>query len=356
MALPEFINLNISKIITHEVFKRDEEKQIVPPTLNNELTILSVNGLSVLTDRIVSVLGKDSKSVEMDIANRGTGSAYALVKDIFGNNTNENFIEKSKDITKILTTAQVSRNIPGGVVIIINGTSGYGDDKYDLVLVIKAELQSGFRKTHSHNTIEYINDLLLTPHQKMYKIGAFLQNKDKAKAFVYDYNISKTDEQGLATYFYSTFLGFAMLHTNKYFTSKFYNGTKEFINSIKNISDEKKYDLNTHLYSYMKADTIATISLADFSEYISDAPLKDEYISFMRREIFKDETFDRSITKDIADIKSKLRTRRMEFTSGIKILGLSEDFEKNVKIINQKESDNSEISTTLEIIGNVRGI
>lgn len=355
MALPEFINLNISKIVTHEIFKRDDERQVVPPRLNNELTTLNDEGLSILSERIIEAIGKDSKSVEMRIENIGTDSTFSHVLNIFENNTNENFIEKSKSITRKLVYAQTSRSYPGGVIIIINGTSGY--EVSDLVLIIKAELQSGFKKSNN-NSIEYVNDLLLTPHQKMYKIGAFLRKNDETKAFVYDHNISKAEEQGLAQYFYGSFLGLEMLHTNKYFTSKFYHGTRNFINAVENISDEARYDLNTHLYSYMKADTNTTISLADFSDsYISDEAMKDSYVSYMRNEVFKDELFDRSITKDISDIRSKLRIRKMVFTSGIKISGMSDNFEEKVQIIEQTQNNNGEvIDTTLKIIGMVKGI
>ncbi|MDN5079522.1 hypothetical protein O8C89_03190 [Aliarcobacter butzleri] len=355
MALPEFINLNISKIITHEIFKRDDQKQIVEPKLNDELTILNDDGLSILTERIVAAIGQDSKSIEMNIVNTGVDSTSKYVEDIFNQSNDDNFIQNSKNITNKLVQAQTSRSYPGGVIIILKGTSGY--EESDLMLIIKAELQSGFKKSNN-STIEYVNDLLLTPQQKMYKIGAFLRKNNKTRAFVYDYNISKSEEQGLAQYFYGSFLGLEMLHTNKYFTSKFYYGTKEFINSLETISDENKYDLNTHLYSYMKSDTLTTISLKEFSDsYIAGADMKDAYISYMKKEVFKDDSFNRSITKDITDIKSKLKIRKMVFTSGIKISGISDNFDNKVKIINQrKDKDGNIIDTTLKIIGMVKGI
>lgn len=293
----------------------------------------------------------------MEIENKQADSTFAYVLNIFETNTDENFIEKSQSITRKLVNAQTSRNYPGGVIIVINGTSGGGYEVSDLVLIIKAELQSGFKKSNN-NSIEYINDLLLTPHQKMYKIGAFLRKNSKIRAFIYDYNISKTEEEGLAKYFYSSFLGLKMLHTDKYFTSKFYNGTRDFINTIKNISDEDRYDLNTHLYSYMKNDAKTTISLADFSDsYISDANIKDSYISHMKDNFFKDESFDRSIIKDTSGIKSKLKIRKIMFTSGIKISGMSEDFDKKVQIIKQiKNNDEEVIDTTLKITGMIKGI
>lgn len=357
MPLPEFVNFNISRIITHEIYKRDEEKQIVPPRLNNELTTLNEQGLSILGVRIVEAIGKDSKSVEMDIVNRDTDSVYSHVDTIFTNESEEIFIEKSKEITKKLTRAQVAKNLPGGIIIIMDGTTGYDEVKF--VLIIKAELQSGFRKSTNNNSIEFVNDLLLTPYQKMYKIGAFLKSAaEEIKSYIYDYNMSKADEQGLAAYFYNTFLGCEMLHTNKFYTSKFYNGTKEYINKHSGLTDEEKYDMNTHLYSYMKSDALTTISIASFSEcYITEAENRDAYARYMRNEVFREEGFDRSITKDISDIQSKLRMRKMFFSGSIRISGPSEGFEDKVQIMNHEQNENGQVvSTSVRILGAIEGL
>lgn len=353
MPLSEFANLSISKIITHEIFKRGNNKEIISPVLNDELTVLNQDGLSTLADRIVAAIGKDSKSIEMSIRDNSQTSVFAYAASIFEDDRDDNFIEKSKDIANKLVNAQTSRNLPGGIVILIKGTSRYGE--YDLVLVIKAELQSGFKKSNN-NDIEFVNNLLLTPYQKMYKLGVFLKKDSQYRVFVYDHNLSKSEEQGLSQYFYDSFLGLKMLYTNKFLTSKFYNGTKQFISSLANITDEDKYDLNTHLYSYMKNEAIITISLVDFSDtYIIDADIRDQYITYMRAEIFNDMDFNRSITKDISEIKSKLRVRRIVFSTGVKILGASDDFEQNVQIINQESNENNEVQTILKVKGEIKG-
>ena len=75
----------------------------------------------------------------------------------------------------------------------------------------------------------------------------------------------------------------------------------------------------------------------------------------MRTEIFNDMDFDRSITKDISEIKSKLRVRRIVFSTGVKILGASDDFEQNVQIINQESNENNEVQTTLKVKGEIKG-
>lgn len=356
MPLPQFVNFNISRLITHEIYQRDDTRQIVAPRLNNQLTTLNPEGLRILGERIVEAIGKDSKSVEMDIVERGADSVYGFINNVFTSDSDAMFIQKSQDITNKLTRAQASKNLPGGIVVVLNGTTGYDGLKF--ILVIKAELQSGFKKS-TNNSIEYVNDLLLTPHQKMYKIGAFLRTSaGETKAFVYDYNMSKADEHGLAAYFYNTFLGCEMLHTNKFYTTKFYLGTKEYINEHAGLTDEQKYDMNTHLYSYMKSDALSTVSIADFStQYISEPEKRDQYANYMRSEVFREEGFDRSITKDITDIKSKLKMRKMFFSGSIRISGPSEGFDEKVKITGREQSENGNItSTTIKILGAVEGL
>lgn len=354
VAIAEFASFHIEKMMIHEIFKRDENREMVPPTLNNNLTILDAAGLTALGVRVVDAIGQDSKSVEMDITDRGISSVYSYIDTIMNNDADDAvFIAQSRLITTKLAESQTARNLPGGVVVVLKGITGLARSKF--VLIIKAEWQDGFRKS-GENSISYVNDILLTPQQRLYKIGAFIRTGTTTKAFVYDHNMSKTEEQGMALYFYSSFLGCNMLHTNKYFTTKFYTGTKAYINNAA-FTDEEKYDLNTHLYSYMKSDA-QTISISDFADrYITVPAKKDEYSYHMQTEVFREENFNRSIVKDITDIRTKLRNRKMYFSGSIKISGPSEGFDEKVTIQNREEDDNGNvISTTVRILGHIEGI
>lgn len=345
IAIAEFSNFQIEKMIIHEIFKLDDERQIVPPRLNNSLTILNAAGLQVLGERVVAAIGIDSKSVEMDITDQSEGSVYFHINHILNVNTDEEFIVRSQKITWRLARSQTSRNLPGGVVVILKGSTGYNLSPY--VLVIKAEWQDGFRKSEN-NAMSYVNDILLTPQQRLYKIGAFIKSNETTKAFVYDHNMSKSEENGMASYFFQNFLGCDLLHTNKYFTTKFYNGTKKFINDYPSFNDEQKYDLNTHLYSYMKVETQSIISITDFAEqYLAEPVQRDEFTNFMRSEIFRDENFNRSITKDISDIKSKLRLRKMYFSGNIRISGPAEGFNERVTIEKKEYNEHGAVINTL---------
>jgi len=348
MHLSEFLNLKISRIITHEIYQKKEESEKQEPFLNSSLTEFDQEALPILEQRIIDAIGAGSKSVEMDIANKNSESVYDFVMNIFGDQSNEEvFIQKSQKITTRLSDSQMAKNLPGGIVVVIDGICGISAIPF--VIIIKAELQNGFRKS-AKNTIEYVKDLLLTPQQKLYKMGAFIRQPDTVKAFVYDYNMSKTDESGLAAYFYDAFLGLKMLHTDKHYTALFYNGTRQFINDNSNFDVEKKYDLNTGLYAYLKSDALQTISIQDFANnYIGDPKERDNYSQFMEENVFPD-WHARSINKDLSNIKSKLKMRKMSFGENIRLSGPSDIFEQKVHILEENTgAETGEISTILKI-------
>jgi len=354
MALPEFINFKINRIITHEIFKRNNEREVIPPEISESLTYLNNDGTDELQLRIVDAIGKDSKSVEMEIYKKNENSIHSYVTKIINEDSDEVFINASASIARNLSEAQTSRNLPGGILVIIDGTTGVENKKF--LAIIKAELQGGFQKA-SNSTIEYVKDLLLTPQQKLYKIGIFLDSieADDTRAFVYDYNMSRSQENGMAIYFYDNFLGCKIAHTDKYFTNRFYHETKNFIDKVGVFNDEEIFNLHTHLYSYLNSET-NTLNITDFSNlYISEASKKDAYYAHME-EVLGDNMIHRSITKDLSDIKSRLRMRKVIFSNKVKISAPSDNFEKNVKIVDETVNDDGKTITTVNILGKVSGL
>lgn len=352
MSLPEFVNFSIERIITHEIFQRNESREIIPPIMSEQLTFLDDDGKDELAIRIVEAVGKDSKSIEMDIVKTESDSVNDYVNQVFTNTNDSTFIEMSKNIALSLAEAQTSRNFPGGILVGIDGTTGLNGNKF--IAIIKAELQGGFQK-RSDKTIAYVKDLLLTPQQKLYKIGIFLEGEDnKHRAFVYDFNMSKSQENGMAAYFYEQFLGCTISHTDKYLTNRFYHETRNFIDDSGLFNDEEIFDLHTHLYSYLKSDT-GTINVTEFSNlYISNTEKKDAFNNHMQNKI-GDDAFSRSISKDISDIKTKLRMRKVTFSNKVKISAPSDEFENNVQIIDEFEREGRFI-TSVEIAGKISGL
>ncbi|NRT76278.1 nucleoid-associated protein [Clostridium beijerinckii] len=348
----EFINLKIERVIIHKIFKRNIDKELVEPLYSKSLSVLDTDGIEVLKERVINAIGNKSNSLEMGIIDISEGSCVKCVDESIRSDENT-FIENSKKITYKLAKAQSSRRIPGGIVLIFEGTIGLNNKR--ICGIIKADLHSGFTTTKidgQNEVLKYLSDLLLTPEQKLYKIAVFIEDNqnsnnlaDKYTIFVYDHNMKKTETKDAATYFYDLFLGCDFKNNSKLLTQHFYEGSKEFINSLE-LPDEEKLDLNLELYSYIKSNVNATISIDDFSNNSLKREFRDSYSTFM----IDKKIPATSINKDTQYLETRLKQRKIKFSNEISIIGPSEEFSKLIKIL---PSDNNDI-TKIEINGKIK--
>ena len=356
-----FENLQVKKIISHFIHQPDYEGTPIPAIISQELISLDALAKSLLTERLVKVLGSDSKSVEMQISDAQIGSCFDYINKALINNRS-NFIEQSQNIANKLAIIQNSdRKYPSGLLIVIYATVTASN--LDCIIVIKAEEQSAFQKILDVNTssisLNMLNDLFLTPQSKLYKVGVFIKNSNENTvdsldkiattytAILYDSNFTK-DLKNAAKYFYSLFLGLSIPENDKIITQKFYEETRKFINNMQ-ISSEKKIELQNALYTELKTNTSPTISTATFSENYLDEDEQDNYLSVMSDANIP----DRSFTKDISLIENVLKLRRYHFSSGVKIISPSES--DLVKIISTDE-EISLIDRTQSTIICIKGI
>ncbi|GIN60518.1 hypothetical protein J27TS8_05110 [Robertmurraya siralis] len=350
-----FANLVIEKIILHQIYERNEDREIVAPYFSQTLADLDVRGLNVLQERIVDALGNNSHSIEMYISNDGGNPTFQFLTEGIYQDDLE-FIEMSKKVTYKLAEAQTTRNIPGGVVVIFKGRMGVPSKK--IIGVIKAETHEGFVLNNEEVdlNLEFLSNLLLTPQQKLYKIGLFVEenvvetvnipterdSKD-FRAFIYDHNVARTESSSAALYFYNTFLGCRISPTNKKLTKDFYFETKKFIDSL-NIEDEHKIDLNHALYSYLKTSQNNTVEVGSFANEYLTPEVRDDYCSYMEEQGVP----SNAIVKDLELIKGKLKLRKIRFTSSVSITVPSDKFKELIEIVGYENN-----KTTIKVKGRI---
>lgn len=353
-----FQNLNISRIIIHEVFKRNEDRTLREPRYGNQLIQLDVEARDALQQRITNALGQSSHGVEMEIQDLADHSAWNLGKRTIESAGNDAmFIQISQTITAKLAAAQTNKGVPGGIVVVIDGTSGHPARSF--MCVIKAEPHGGFTKREEDGQLllEYLKDLILTPQAKLYKIGAFVRQDPAAandqqstagwRAFLFDDLITKGDKLGAAQYFYETFLGLVFPSNSAFQTKKFHSLTKEFIRTA-NVNEEKKSDLLNALTTYLKADQTATVQVAVFSDSYLDTPeLRDAYTHYMVQKNFPQQ----AIHKDLSEVTSALKQRKLVFSHNIKLTAPADQFEDYVRIqsINGEPDANGQIPKWTQI-------
>lgn len=334
-----FQNLNINRIIIHEIFKRNEDRSMREPRYGNQLIQLDVEARDALQQRITNALGQSSHGVEMAVQDWAAPSAWNHGKRTIESAENDaEFIQISQALTAKLAAAQTNKGVPGGIVVVIDGASGHPARSF--MCVIKAEPHGGFTKREEDGQLllEYLKDLILTPQAKLYKIGAFVRHDPAAanalqptmgwRAFLFDDLITQGNKLGAAQYFYETFLGLAFPSNSAFQTKQFHTLTKEFIRSA-NVDEEKKSDFLNALTTYLKADQTATVQVAVFSDTYLDTPeLRDAYTHYMVQKKFPQQ----AIHKDLTEVASALKQRKLMFSHNIKLTAPADQFEDYVRI------------------------
>ncbi|MFP7754142.1 nucleoid-associated protein [Thermodesulfobacteriota bacterium B35] len=155
--------------------------------------------------------------------------------------------------------------------------------------------------------------------------------------------MARNESREAALYFYNSFLGCSVSPSSKKLTKDFYHLTKEFINNSE-LPDGYKIDLQNSLYSYLKTSQQTTISVNTFAEEFLPIETRDTYCNFMAQKEFP----QHAITKDLTHLKGKLRRRKINFTSKVKLEGPADEFNELIQIIEATES-----STTVRISGKI---
>lgn len=193
-----------------------------------------------------------------------------------------------------------------------------------------------------------MENLILTPQSKLYKIGIFYETLAKTSgavddlhAHVFDSNIKSDDDRQAAKYFYSSFLGLRIPDNAVQRTRDFYKYTAEFIGGM-DTSPERKIDLQQALYTYLKTDTSTTIEGTEFAQRYMTPGESDDFVGYMDKKGFPDS----AIVKDTKAINRKLARRKLSFTNDVKISAPADQFAELVKVTAVTETH-----TTLVIQG-----
>ena len=349
------INLQISKIIIHQIFQRDGDGNKVTPKPSSEFINFDTEAMETFKSRVINALGNDSKAVPMTIINQAR-TDLATIVDQLPTATEKDFIELSYDIANKLADAQKRKSLPGGIVVVFAGR--YGATPKNFVGIMKAEIHSAYEKLLNEATqeitLKYVEEALLTPATKLYKTAGFFCNSnnnhsqnlnEKWNVLVCDSQISHTDGKAAAQYFYADFLGCGYPESSARTTKQFYDATCEFIKDL-DISSEERNDLHNTLVSYLKYENTDVINPAEFSERYFTEDVRDSYSDFLDDK----EIPSTSFTKDIEHISSKLKMRRLSFSKNVKLSAPSDIFEKLITIETIKESEEGKAVNWTKII------
>lgn len=325
-----FENLTIGRVCLHEVHRRADDRNIVPPTFSSQLLNLDARGRAVFESRVLSAFRSGAKCMHMDIAAHGAESVAALGAAITSAD-DQVFVADSRQFANLLAGAQTSRQYPGGLVVVFDGTVGHPATRF--FGVMKAEMHEAFLKS-ANLQATFVDSVFLSPKTKLYKIGLFIAGAHPAQplpggwtAMVYDSQLTAAERDGAALYFHERFLGLTFPQNSAHQTKQFYDKTREFIAGSP-IQEEEKVGLYNSLYTYLRLDRSPTLQVGLFAETYMEENLADQYRQHMQRERFP----DAAVPKDISEIAGRMRIRKLRFRDQITLSGPAQAISEFVDI------------------------
>jgi hypothetical protein len=353
VVIMHLLNFTIDKIIIHQIYRKDDEGNRVPPTQSNSYTKFDSAAMNEFKTRVRDALGVKSSAVKMEVFNNDDSGLPVLVDNMIDQDE-DTFAVSSYDIAQKLTEAQNSKSMPGGIVVIFSGRDGIEKKKF--LGIIKAEIHSAYQKMVNPKTkeisLKFVKEVLLTPGTRLYKTAAFFENpeydkssadlKDKWTVMVSDHQMSSTSWKAAAHYFYSDFLGCGYPESSARTTKLFYDSAKSFITDLE-ISQVEKNDLYNALNIHLKVKKSGTISLSGFAEEYFEEKYHDDFTGYMEGAGLPATDF----VKDTAYVEKELKQRRVKFTSNVRVVGPTDAFNDLVKIEEIKsDPDQPETSET----------
>jgi hypothetical protein len=349
----QLLNLNIDRIIIHQIYQRDAEGLKKLPMQSHEFTRFSDNAMETFKQRVVEALGESSRAVLMEITNQEAKDLPQIVERAIDED-DATFAVSSYDFATLLTDAQQMKSIPGGIVVVFTGTQGHPAKKF--LGMIKAETHSAYEKEVDDETgkisLKYVEEVLLTPSSKLYKTAGFFEKaaydssynnlNGKWAVMVSDSQINKAGGKAAAKYFYADFLGCGYPQTSARTTKQFYEAANEFIAGL-DVPESKKSDYINALTTYLKVDTSSSIGTSDFASKYFETDVQDAFSEHMETSGIPTASF----TKDIEHISGNLKFRKVSFSKNVKITAPSDSF-KDLITITTIEGDEDESGMVAE--------
>jgi hypothetical protein len=327
-----FENMIVKRLIVHEVFQRRDDRQMVSPVLAEEVEQLGVEAMTAFRLRMTDALTGQSQSLKMDIVKYDAGSFLDIADGLVGS-AETAFILGSKRIARKLAEDQLNRRIPGGMLIVFDGT--VGPDSVPFLGVIKAETQAGFRRSGEGRAriVEFLQNIFLTPATRLYKIGIMLKDNVDVprpsgwRAYVFDSNISVKNREAAAAYFYDAFLGCALPSDSAYETARFFDLTKEFV--VRSPLDpEDKRSAISSLFTFVRDNRLPTFTADEFALQHLPPDIHDKYNEFLIRKKFT----AKAVLRDTSQMRNRLARRRLKFGSDIELSASPEALADRVTI------------------------
>jgi hypothetical protein len=327
-----FNSLHIKRAIIHKILERKPQDACSLVKENNVIISFTPKMTLMLIDRLVDAMGRKGKGFYLEIWDVAPSSFFLTCHDLIRKSDTE-FISASNHLATKLAGLQTQEIIPDSYLLFIEAIDKTYNNGSPVYIAIKTEPHAAFKQTG--DIVEILDDLFLSPSQKLYKVGILFEDSNPDQAFPNsDYSGYLFDDQfggksNLAKYFYESFLGFSAKHNGALQTKYFYDLTHSLIMSKAPIEDRE--NLLDALRVTFAADVSPTIRPNEFGEhYIQDQSFKGQFTVNVVNKL------PGSFLRDTSLIDTTLKSKKVNF-GAFSITGPNEEFASKVKQIKTKE-------------------
>ena len=324
--------LRINRMVMHRIVARTADVDHATVEYNDTLIPIDREIEIILKDRLSLSFGQHSKSFELYIENDANGSTFSFVKGIVDMDDDE-FIANSHDIADLLAAAQGNKgNVPGGYLLIIDCTNY---DQHPVYVLMKAESHNALNIVG--NSAHALQNIILSPAQKLYKKAVFERIGDSNPLTKGDFRVHLFDSQfnsgtKLASYFYKDFLGFTISGNAPIETKNFYNLMVSTTESVYADDVDSINHIKDQVVSLLTSE-VATITPRDAILNIVPEAQRDLYIRKVANE------YEGSFVKNISLLSHQLNNRTVKLGHGLKLFGPTNLFTNETITIERDESD-----------------
>lgn len=334
----QFNTLQIQRVIMHRILEKsmhDPVRQHVEVDAINQLVALTDNIKNLICKRLTESCGRQGKSFELQIEKVAAGSCFDFVMDMHNMPEND-FIQASEDVAILLANAQDTKgSIPGGYFLLVDAYTVHNNTNYPVFVLMKAEKQEALSAVN--NGVEALENVFLSPAQKMYKVGIFEQisfaqplTKACFKAYLFDSQFN--DGTALAEYFYKDFLGLTINGNDQVQTKMFFDKFSDVIDTeFKTQPDQRnrcrellRAEMNNQQNNVNPHQVINTVVPPD---------KRDVFISKVGNK------YPNSFVKDIELIKTKIENQSYFFNKSIRLSAPTSLFSNQVITISDDPDD-----------------
>jgi hypothetical protein len=325
----DFGRLQVSRIIVHEVpVKLQKGNQ--QPTLSTVETGLSEDEKNYFAYKIKENL--INASFEASFMANAESPIPQLVFDYFSN-SNDSFVEKSREIALYLFECQTRVNSPGLLAVIQVSIA-----EQRALAILKLEKEEGMSIEIKQNNgeitfdVKHISNILLSEKNRVFKTGLFVakgENIDEIDVHISDNQSSQGSSPKIATFFLDKFLGCKLKQNSDIVTRNFFEKTELFINEQVEDAEEKS-DYHMALISELKSgDNI--INPENFCDKHIRKDKKHKYLNYLESVNISTRPF----LKNTERIEKNIKKVQMSFESGASIYATPEFFKNQMHIVSQ---------------------